>query len=62
MYQPQSAGERVDTIDGEGTYTGDTGKWGEHFEVDLDSGGTTYLHYEDIYELQGGETTKPDHV
>lgn len=50
MYRPQAEGERVDTIDGPGVWTGETGQFGEHFVIDLDDGESARLHYEDIYE------------
>lgn len=49
MYPPDAPGERVDTIDGPGKWTGETGRYGEHFRIQLDSGGSVRLHYEDIY-------------
>jgi len=51
MYPPQEAGERVQTIDGVGEFTGRVGKWDEHYEIDVYSGVTAYFHYEDITEL-----------
>lgn len=56
MYVPQSAGERVETVDGtRGEFTGETGEFGEHFVIELDSGETQRFHKEDLYELHGGE-------
>lgn len=52
MYVPESEGERVDTVDGPGEFTGRSGQWDEHYEIDLGDGGTPFLHTEDIYPLQ----------
>lgn len=51
MYPPEEDGERVQTTEGPGEFTGRTGQFDEHYEIDLDSGTTTYFHYEDITEL-----------
>lgn len=59
MYVPRNAGERVDTYEGKGEYTGEEGQFGEHFVIELDSGEEVRLHKEDIYEIRGGESTKP---
>lgn len=48
MYLPEEPGERVETYFGDGEYTGETGQYGEHFEIELDDGEVTKLHYEDI--------------
>lgn len=60
MYPPEEAGERVDTVDGPGTWTGETGQWGEHYVIELESGETARLHYEDIYpEGEGPDPSGP---
>lgn len=50
MHIPKSEGERVRTPEGEGEYTGESGQFDEHFHIELDSGETVRLHYEDIHE------------
>jgi hypothetical protein len=56
MYRPDTAGERVRVrSEGTGEYTGQTGQYGEHFEIKLDSGETSWFHKEDIEQLNGGQ-------
>lgn len=55
MYVPKQEGEGVlARVDGEwqyGNWTGESGKWDEHFVVRLtDATRTVRLHYEDIRE------------
>jgi hypothetical protein len=56
MYRPQTAGERVATVQGRrGIFTGKTGRYDEHYVIELDSGETIRVHYEDLTQLRGGE-------
>lgn len=52
MYTPTNETETVGTVDGPGTWTGSTDQFGEHYFIELESGDTVRLHYEDIYKSQ----------
>jgi len=55
MYRPTDPGESVvvyngetEAFDREGEWTGDTGEYGEHFQISFPDGTAGRFHYEDI--------------